>query len=67
MGAPLRADRKYWKNAAADMARLYERALVGYAGERGVMPAKGGRVDLPDTAVRAAVDHLVAADTPTPR
>ena len=67
MGAPLRADRNYWKNAAANMARLYERALVGYAGERGVMPAKGGRVDLPDAAVRAAVDHLVAADTPTPR
>ncbi len=67
MGAPLRSDRKYWKNAAANMARLYERALAGYAGERGVMPAKGGRVDLPDAAVRAAVDHLIATDPPTAR
>ena len=31
----------------------------GFSGQRGVMPPKGGRVDLPDDLVKAAVDHMV--------
>jgi cytochrome c5 len=59
MGAPLRSDRAYWITAGADRARLYERSINGYSGTRGVMPAKGGRIDLSDEAVRSAVDRLL--------
>ena len=38
---------------------LYEHALKGYQGSSGVMPAKGGRADLSDDLVKAAVDHMV--------
>lgn len=59
MGAPSIGDRAHWQAAATDRARLYERAIAGYAGPKGVMPAKGGRQDLSDAAVKAAVDHLI--------
>jgi|688.fasta_scaffold22909_6 cytochrome c5 len=59
MGAPSIGDRAHWQAAAADRARLYERAIGGYAGPKGVMPAKGGRLDLSDADVKAAVDHLI--------
>ena len=59
MGAPSIGDRAHWQAAAAERARLYERAIAGYAGPKGVMPAKGGRQDLSDAAVKAAVDHLI--------
>lgn len=38
---------------------LYANAINGYQGSAGVMPAKGGRVDLSDEAVQAAVDYMV--------
>jgi cytochrome c5 len=41
------------------MDTLYQHALQGFQGTAGFLPAKGGRVDLPDDEIRAAVDYLV--------
>jgi cytochrome c5 len=38
---------------------LYKHAIEGYTGKGGVMPAKGGRTDLSDDLVKAAVDYMV--------
>ena len=38
---------------------LYEHALKGFQGQTGVMPAKGGRVEVPDDLIKQAVDHMV--------
>jgi cytochrome c5 len=38
---------------------LYMHALAGFQGEKGFMPPKGGRVDLSDDEIRAAVDYLI--------
>jgi cytochrome c5 len=61
VGAPKLADRAAWApRIAQGKAMLYEHALKGYSGSVGVMPAKGGRTDLPDDLIRAGVDYLVA-------
>ena len=41
------------------MDALYDRAINGYQGSSGFMPAKGGNISLSDTEVRAAVDFMV--------
>jgi cytochrome c5 len=41
------------------MEQLYSNALKGIVASKSVMPAKGGRPDLSDEAVRAAVDYMV--------
>jgi cytochrome c len=33
-------------------------ALMGFQGEKGFMPPKGGRVDLSDDEIKAAVDYI---------
>lgn len=38
---------------------LYDHAINGFQGEKGVMIAKGGRMDLSDDEVRRAVDYMV--------
>ena len=38
---------------------LYDHALHGFTGSAGMMPAKGGRVDVSDELVKQAVDHMV--------
>ena len=45
---------------AQGQATLEKHAIGGFQGSTGVMPAKGGRMDLSDDAVRAAVEHMVA-------
>jgi cytochrome c5 len=59
-GAPKAGDKAAW---AARIAKgndtLYKHAIEGYQGEAGLMPAKGGRPDISDDLVRAAVDHMV--------
>lgn len=37
---------------------LYRHAIEGFAGEKGVMPAKGANVSLSDDEVKAAVDYM---------
>ena len=59
-GAPKAGDRAAWApRIAKGKALLYQHALQGFQGSAGVMPAKGGRADLPDDLIKAAVDHMV--------
>jgi len=39
---------------------LYKHAIEGFTGSGGMMPPKGGRRNLSDDAVKAAVDYMVA-------
>jgi len=60
-GAPKVGDVDAWSARIARGAdALYANAINGYQGSAGVMPAKGGRADLTDDAVRAAVDYMTA-------
>lgn len=59
-GAPRSDDKAAWApRIAQGKDTLYKHALEGYSGKNGVMPAKGGRTDLSDDLVRAAVDYMV--------
>jgi cytochrome c5 len=56
-GAPKLGDKASWEaRVAQGKDLLYEHALKG----KGVMPAKGGRLDLPDGDIKAAVDYMTA-------
>ena len=60
-GAPKVGDRAAWAaRIAQGEATLLKHAIEGYQGSAGFMPAKGGRADIPDELVGAAVDHMVA-------
>lgn len=60
-GAPKVGDRGAWSSRIAKgTATLYKNSIEGYTGSAGVMPAKGGRVDLSDELIQAAVDYMVA-------
>jgi len=60
-GAPKIGDMAAWApRIAQGMAMLEQHAIAGFQGSAGVMPAKGGRMDLSDDAVRAAVEHMVS-------
>lgn len=60
-GAPKTGDRGAWSpRIAAGNATLYQHAIQGFQGSAGYMPAKGGRADLSDDAVKAAVDYMIA-------
>jgi cytochrome c5 len=60
-GAPKSDDKAAWApRLAQGSATLYKHAIEGYQGKNGYMPPKGGRVDLTDDLVKAAVDHMVA-------
>jgi len=59
-GAPKAGDKAAWgPRIAKGKEVLYDHALKGFQGSAGVMPAKGGRADLSDDLVKAAVDHMV--------
>lgn len=59
-GAPKVGDVGQWQTRiAAGSAILYKHAIEGYQGEVGVMPAKGGFMNLSDDDVKAAVDYMV--------
>ncbi len=58
-GAPKAFDRAAWRSRLAQgRETLYRHAIEGYQGSAGVMPAKGGRPDLSDDLVKAAVDYM---------
>ena len=60
-GAPKTGDAGVWRaRLAQGKPTLYKHAIEGYTGSAGVMPAKGGRADLSDELVQAAVDHMLA-------
>jgi cytochrome c5 len=60
-GAPRSDDRAAWAPRIAQGSNtLYKHAIEGYTGKAGVMPAKGGRTDLSDDLVKAAVDYMVS-------
>jgi cytochrome c5 len=59
-GAPILGDQEGWSaRIAKGMDTLATHAIQGYQGEAGYMPAKGGRSDLSDDQVRAAVQYMV--------
>jgi cytochrome c5 len=59
-GAPKAGDKAAWApRIAKGKNTLYEHALNGFQGGAGVMPAKGGRTDLPDDLVKKGVDYMV--------
>lgn len=59
-GAPAMDNHAAWgPRLAQGTAVLYKHAIEGFTGETGVMPPKGGRLDVSDELVRAAVDHMV--------
>lgn len=60
-GAPIVGDVAEWSaRIAQGMDVLTQHAIDGYTGELGYMPAKGGRTDLSDEEVTAAVDYMAA-------
>jgi cytochrome c5 len=59
-GAPVSGEGEAWTwrvEQGTDV--LYQHAIEGYQGEAGVMPPKGGFVNLTDEEVRLAVDYIV--------
>jgi len=60
-GAPKFGDKSAWApRLAQGTPVLYEHALKGFQGKKGVMPPKGGSA-APDAEVKAAVDYMVDA------
>jgi len=59
-GAPKAGDAAAWgPRIAKGKNVLYQHALQGFQGASGVMPPKGGRMDVPDDVVKQAVDHMI--------
>ena len=59
-GAPLLGDVAAWEERVAQgNPLLVQRAVEGYIGEIGIMPAKGGRLDLSDEEVENAVAYML--------
>jgi cytochrome c5 len=59
-GAPVLGDADAWSaRIAQGIDVLTDHAINGYTGSAGYMPAKGGRVDLSDEEVAAAVQYMV--------
>ncbi|MDZ7644324.1 MAG: c-type cytochrome [Woeseiaceae bacterium] len=59
-GAPMLTDAANWAprlEQGTDV--LYDHAINGYQGSAGYMPPKGGRLDLSDGEIQAAVDYMV--------
>jgi cytochrome c5 len=60
-GAPKVGDAAVWSDRIAQGAVvLNQRALEGYQGTAGYMPPKGGRVDLSDEEIIAAVEYMIS-------
>ena len=60
-GAPMVGDVSAWvARIAKGNEVLYDHAINGFTGDAGVMLAKGGRLDLSDEAVIAAVDYMIS-------
>jgi cytochrome c5 len=61
VGSPKVGDKADWgPRIAQGKATLYEHAVKGFTGKKGVMPPKGGRLDFSDELVHMGVDYLVS-------
>ncbi len=61
-GAPKVGDKDAWAaRVTQDQAVLYDHAINGYQGEAGVMPPKGGFMNLSDDDIKLVVDYMVDA------
>jgi cytochrome c5 len=61
-GAPKFGDKAAWGDRITQgEATLSEHAVKGFQGKAGMMPPKGGRADLSDEDVKAAVSYMVGA------
>lgn len=59
-GAPKVGDADAWgERIAQGNEVLYDHAINGFMGKTGMMPPKGGRPDVADADVKAAVDYMV--------
>lgn len=59
-GAPKLGDVADWKARIAQGEKvLIEHAIKGYQGKKGIMPPKGGRTDISDENVAAAVSYMI--------
>ena len=60
-GAPKFGDKALWApRIAQGVDTLYTHAIKGFQGKVGMMPPKGGSMNLSDADVKAAVDYMVA-------
>lgn len=63
-GAPALGDSDAWAaRIAQGMETLIDHALHGLSGSTGIMPRKGGRVDLSDEEIIGAVEYMVGQVT----
>jgi len=59
-GAPILGDAAQWADRITQGAEtLNKHAIEGFTGSTGYMPPKGGRIDLSDAEIEAAVDYMV--------
>lgn len=59
-GAPIFGNKDDWgPRIAQGMPTLYDHALKGFTGKKGMMPAKGANPSLSDDDVKAGVDYMV--------
>jgi cytochrome c5 len=64
-GAPKLGDREQWrKRVEQGSDQLYRHAMQGFTGTHGTMPPRGGKPDLSDADVKAAVDFMVSKVPP---
>jgi cytochrome c5 len=60
-GAPKPGDQADWAPRIAQGKEvLYQHAVEGYTGSKGMMPARGGNTALTDDEVKAAVEYMIA-------
>lgn len=57
LNSPKYGDAAAWQSRLSDIETLYASSING----KGQMPAKGGRVDLSDDSIKAAVDYMLDA------
>lgn len=64
-GAPRFGNREDWVTRTANGNEpLYDHAIKGFKGNKGIMPARGSNYKLSDDEVKAAVDYMVAYSLP---
>jgi len=65
-GAPRLGIKEDWEARLTQSKEvLYEHAVKGFRGKKGVMPSRGSNAKLSDMEVRAAVDYMVVHAVPS--